>query len=102
MNALIRTKLPQIVEQCRAHRVKRLDLFGSALGSGFDPQRSDVDFVVEFLPAARPGFSGDLMGLKIELERLFGCEVDLVLGGNIRNPYFREELEETKVPVYAA
>jgi predicted nucleotidyltransferase len=42
------------------------------------------------------------MGLKIELERLFGCEVDLVLGGNIRNPYFREELEETKVPVYAA
>jgi hypothetical protein len=98
----VRQKLPQVVEQCRMHRVKRLDLFGSALGSGFDPRQSDVDFVVEFLPEARPGFRGDLMGLKIELERLFGCEVDLVLGGSIRNPYFKEELEETKVPVYAA
>ena len=33
---------------CRRFHVRRLDLFGSAARGDFDPQRSDVDFLVEF------------------------------------------------------
>ena len=33
---------------CRRFHVRRLDLFGSAARGDFDPERSDVDFLVEF------------------------------------------------------
>jgi predicted nucleotidyltransferase len=33
---------------CRRFHVRRLDLCGSAARGDFDPQRSDVDFLVEF------------------------------------------------------
>jgi hypothetical protein len=33
---------------CRRFHVRRLDLFGSAARGDFDPEHSDVDFIVEF------------------------------------------------------
>jgi predicted nucleotidyltransferase len=33
---------------CRRFHVRRLDLFGSAARGDFDPERSDVDLLVEF------------------------------------------------------
>jgi uncharacterized protein len=33
---------------CRRFHVLRLDVFGSAARGDFDPERSDVDFLVEF------------------------------------------------------
>ena len=44
----IRQAKPELAEICRRHNVRRLDLFGSAVGSNFDPRASDVDFLVEF------------------------------------------------------
>jgi predicted nucleotidyltransferase len=41
---------PQIEALCRTYRVKRPDVFGSAVRADFDPVRSDVDFLVEFEP----------------------------------------------------
>ena len=37
----------ELVELCRLHHVRRLEVFGSAAGSGFD-SGSDFDFLVEF------------------------------------------------------
>ena len=34
---------------CRRFHVRRLDLFGSAARGDFDPERSDLDFLVEFI-----------------------------------------------------
>ena len=39
-------------------------------------------------------------GLLEALERLFGRPVDLVSGTAIKNPYFRQSLEETRTLVY--
>jgi uncharacterized protein len=33
---------------CRRFHVRRLDVFGSAARGDFDPEHSDVDFIVEF------------------------------------------------------
>jgi uncharacterized protein len=33
---------------CRRFHVRRLDLFGSAARGDFDPERSHLDFLVEF------------------------------------------------------
>jgi uncharacterized protein len=63
---------------CRRYGVARLEVFGSgARGAGFDPGRSDVDFLVTFDPEARNDLAviGDL---KDALETLLGRQVDLV------------------------
>jgi hypothetical protein len=39
------------------HNVRRLDLFGSAVGTGFDPATSDLDFLVEFGSFPKGGYS---------------------------------------------
>lgn len=36
----------------------------------------------------------------MELDELFECEVDLVSYRAIKNPYFREEVEETRKLIY--
>ncbi|MGC2621163.1 MAG: hypothetical protein WA414_19115 [Acidobacteriaceae bacterium] len=41
----------ELIELCRPHHVQRLEVFGSSLGSGFDPDRSDFDFLVKFVHA---------------------------------------------------
>jgi uncharacterized protein len=102
MHSSIEEKLPALRDICRGHRVARLALFGSAVGGRFDPSRSDLDFVVEYLPAQAPMTLRAYFDLKDALEKLFGRSVDLVERAAVRNPYFQEELEETQVQVYAA
>ena len=102
MHPFVQEKLPQIVALCRRYHVRRLDLFGSATGDRFDPGRSDVDFVLEYLPEAKEFYPDVYFGLKEDLEALLGRHVNLVMINAVRNPYFREELEETRVQLYAA
>lgn len=46
----------KIAEFCRAHGIRKLSLFGSVVHDDFDPKRSDVDVLVEFLPNQTPGW----------------------------------------------
>ena len=71
-------------------------------GGNFDPSTSDLDFLVEYLPNPEADALDEFFGFKAQLESLFGRKIDLVETRAVRNRYFREELEETKVPVYAA
>jgi len=53
MHPVVARHREAIAEVCRRHRVHRLEVFGSgARGLDFDPQRSDVDLLVEFDQAA--------------------------------------------------
>lgn len=63
----------------RALGARRLGLFGS-FASNKATRGSDLDFVVEF---ERKSFDA-YMDLKIFLEKLFGCRVDLVLADAIK------------------
>lgn len=38
----------EVAELCRRYKVRPLALFGSALREDFDPERRDLDFLVEF------------------------------------------------------
>lgn len=87
---------------CRRFGVGRLAVFGSAATEEFDPERSDVDFLVEF-DAARPASRFDAyFGLKEGLEELLGRPVDLVMPAALENPYFAESVEDTRQELYAA
>jgi predicted nucleotidyltransferase len=71
-------KQDAIAAICRRYGVARLEVFGSAAqGVGFDPVRSDADFLVTFEPASRDDLSV-LLDLQEALERLLGRPVDLV------------------------
>jgi predicted nucleotidyltransferase len=100
---LVSSNLPRIKELCRQNRVRQLFLVGSATSEGgFDPARSDIDFLVEFEPHERKGFDDVYFVLREELETLLGRKVDLIERGCVRNPYVLASLENTKVPLYAA
>jgi hypothetical protein len=92
----------ELVELCRRHHVIRLSLFGSATRDDFDPERSDLDFLVEFEPQPPGGYADSFFGLLESLESLFGCSIDLVVASAIRNPYFRQSVDQTKSLLYAA
>lgn len=91
-----------IANLCRLHRVRRLDVFGSAARSDFDPARSDVDLLVEFDASAESTYADAWFGLRDGLEALIGRPVDLLSATAIRNPYLRAELQRTRRALYAA
>lgn len=72
---------------CERYGVERLRVFGSVLTDRFDPETSDVDFLVTF-ELERGNLFHDYFDLKFELERIVGRKVDLVIERSIRNPFF--------------
>ena len=109
--APVLAKLPEVAAACERAGVRRLWIFGSAAHgewraepNGANPP-SDIDFLVEdFLVELDPSrpLPAQFLGLYRELKAIFGREIDLISVGGVRNPHFRAELEETRVPVYAA
>jgi uncharacterized protein len=102
MHPLLAVNLDQLPDLCRKHRVKALYLFGSATRDDFDPQLSDLDFVVEF-ESIEQGHRADAYFELLEgLEQIFRRRVDLVTLPALRNRYFVESFEASKVRLYAA
>jgi hypothetical protein len=102
MNPRIEQKRQPLADLCRRYRVRRLALFGSALREDFDPERSDLDFLVEFQPLPQGTYATTYFGLLEALERLFSRRVDLVEAGSVRNPYICREIEANQETLYAA
>ena len=92
----------KVRELCLRYGVERLDLFGSATERHFDPERSDLDFVVLFRDRDEQGLFDRYFGLKEDLGRLFDREVDVLMDGAIKNPYFKRNVNESRTPLYAA
>lgn len=87
---------------CREYGVARLDLFGSATTATFDPQRSDIDFLVEYDPDTDLGpWIKRHFELQRRLSDLLGFPVDLVMTGGFRNPYFIRAINATRQVIYA-
>jgi predicted nucleotidyltransferase len=102
MHPEIEARLEPLRQLCARHHVARLDLFGSATGDEFDPERSDVDFLVELQPMSYEEHADAFFGLREDLERLFGRHVDLLEPGPIRNPYLKRSIDPSRQALYAA
>jgi len=88
---------------CQRLHVRRLDLFGSAARSDFDPERSDIDFLVEFDREHPEALSfNTYFDFKEALEELLGRPVDLVEPGAVRNPYLTASIDASREPVFEA
>jgi predicted nucleotidyltransferase len=102
MIEIVRQKTEELRAICQLHSVSELYLFGSS-ASGRSSSDSDLDFAVLFSDHLSPLEHGDsFFELKDELEKLFDREIDLVSYRVIKNPIFKEELDKTKIALYAA
>jgi len=99
MNAHLSVPRADLAAFCRAHGIKRLALFGSALREDFGPD-SDIDLLVEFEPDRIPGLLG-IAGMEIKLSDLFaGRKVDLRTAEDL-SPYFRQKVLDSAEVQYA-
>ena len=97
---LITDNLQRLIALCRKHKVSKLYAFGSILTSRFNDD-SDVDILVDFSAEIdHTTYADNFFDLYHSLKKLFGREVDLVDESVVKNPYFKEELEETKYLIY--
>jgi predicted nucleotidyltransferase len=102
MQKRMRIEIPQarIETFCKRHGVKKLAFFGSVLRDDFDPEKSDVDVLIEFEPGKRIGYVG-LGAMELELSEILGVHVDLRTPSELSR-YFRDEVMATAEVQYAA
>ncbi len=91
--------LDQIVELCKANKVKSLFAFGSVLRDDFN-ENSDVDLIVDIDEKDPFVYTDIYFNLKSKLEDLLKRQVDLLEERAIKNKFFKLELDNTKVKVY--
>ena len=103
MLELIAAHREQIAELCRHFQVQRLDVFGSAAReTDFDPERSDVDFLVSYRPEQPGPGLPEYFALRDALSELLGRPVDLVMAGAVENPFVRAGIERSRQVLFAA
>lgn len=102
MVSIIQSRQDELVRLCREFQVLRLAVFGSAVRSDFEPETSDLDFVVEFLPMSPREHAASYLGLANGLERIFERKIDLLEESAVRNPYIRRSIEASQESIYAA
>jgi len=102
MIQLIEDKREELSRLCERCHVKRLEVFGSAMSDYFEPDRSDIDMVVELLPIPPARYTESYFGLMSDLKKKFETEIDLLEAAPINNPYFKQAIEQTKTVLYEA
>ena len=97
---LINDNIQKLFALCRRYKVRKLYAFGSILTPRFN-EDSVVDILVDFNSEIDyNNYADNYFDFHNALRTLFGREVDLVDESAVKNPYFREELEETKHLIY--
>lgn len=100
---LIEMNIDKIVALCKKYKVAKLWVFGSILTPRFNDD-SDVDFSVNFdadtIQREGLDWADIFFDFMHELEDLFGRRIDLVCDDAVKNKFFREELDRTKMLIY--
>ena len=86
---------------CERFGMQALYVFGSAVHGTFDPATSDLDFLVD-LGEYDAGLLGRFLDFQDELARLLGRDIDLITVGSTGHRRFVDEVQATKVSIYAA
>ena len=102
MHSIVQDNIEALRELAIKHRVERLDLFGSATREDFNPETSDLDFLVAFEQMSPVEHANSFFGLLEDLERLFARRIDLLESEPIENPYIRESIALSREVLYEA
>ncbi len=91
--------MPDISDICRQYKVKTLYAFGSVLTDKFHND-SDVDLIVDFREIPVEDYADNYFDLKFSLQDVLKRPIDLLEEQAIKNPYFRQSIEQKKQLVY--
>jgi predicted nucleotidyltransferase len=89
----------EINELCENHKVRSLYAFGSVLSSNFNTN-SDIDLIVEFNDIDVKDYADNYFDFKFSLEEIFNRPVDLLEEQAIKNPFFKQVVNQSKELVY--
>ena len=89
----------EIFKLCESHKVKSLYAFGSVLNDKFN-EESDIDLVVDFQQLDVLEYADNYFNLKFSLEEILKRPIDLLEEKAIKNPYFRQSLNQQRQLVY--
>jgi predicted nucleotidyltransferase len=99
VNSKINFQSKEFIDLCRSHKVKKLYAFGSVVNGNFT-DKSDVDLLVE-IDENDPLNRGELLlSIWNEFEQYFNRKVDLLTFNTLRNPYLKENINNTKRLIY--
>ena len=98
MNTLYTYK-KEINALCADHKVRTLYAFGSALTPNFN-SKSDIDLIVDFKEIDVKDYADNYFDFKFSLQDIFNRPVDLLEEQAIKNPYFKQVVNQTKELVY--
>ncbi len=88
-----------IKKLCEKYKVRSFSAFGSVIREDYD-NNSDIDFVVDFNEDDPFEYTNLYFQLKENLENLLKRQIDLIEERAIKNKYFKQELDSTKVLIY--
>jgi predicted nucleotidyltransferase len=91
--------MEQIKEICKKYKVKNFFVFGSVLTDSFSPN-SDIDFIVDFEEKDPIKYTDLYFKLKDKLEKILNRQIDLIEERAIKNSFFRNEINQSKVLIY--
>lgn len=89
-----------IKQVCEKYHVDHLYVFGSILTPTMFNHNSDVDLIVSININDPIDYAENYFALKSELEKIFNRKVDLLEEKAIKNPYFKEQIDKTKMLLY--
>ena len=102
MIARVQDNVAAIRALCAEYGVVRLEVFGSAATGAFDPEHSDVDFLVEYPPKYEFGpWMTRYFEFQERLVAVLACPVDLIMAGAMRNPYVIRSANASRRLLYA-
>ncbi len=84
---------------CDLHHVKTLYAFGSVVYDQLS-EKSDVDFIVDFEAMDLNNYADNYFDLKFSLQHILERPIDLVEEKAIKNPYFKQAVDNQRILVY--
>ena len=94
------SKLGDLQGFCRRNKVKTLSVFGSR-ARGDAGENSDIDLLIEFEDGSGISYL-DMMTMRIELEEMLGCRVDLIEKAAMTNPIRMKRILSERIPLYGS
>lgn len=102
MIELLSNSMNDIIALCEKHKVKAISVFGSAARNTMTSD-SDIDFLVHFSKDIDVlDYADNYFSFLEGLEQITGRKIDLLSVNSLRNPVLKEEINRSKIDLYAA
>jgi len=96
---IIEKNIDRIKRLCMKYNVAKLYVFGSVLNNRFSSE-SDIDFIVSFDKVELEQYADNYFDFKFSLEDLLNRNIDLLEEKAIKNPFFKNSVNNSRQLIY--